>query len=132
MGLKSLTIKHGATNSVAGGSDFVFADDGVTITNGVHLVVPATTDYSVRESATWKFRPPTLLPTGVYTRDKKSVSFTVPMTLASGAVVNNVIRIEREVHPEMTVANVLEFNQKAAQLLWDTDTTAFWATGSLS
>jgi len=132
MGLKNMSINTGTTLSATGGTAKVFADDGVTIQNGVHCTVPATADYRVRESATWKYKPPTLLPTGVYTRDKKSVSLNIPQILASGAIVNNVIRIEREVHPEMSAANATDLNKLAAQLLFDSDADNFWAAGSLS
>lgn len=132
MGIKNLTIVAGGSIAVTGGTAKVFADDGVTVPNGVHLTVPATADFRVRESATFKYRPPSLLSTGEYTRDKKSVSYTEPQLLANGKIVNNVIRIERELHPELTAANVVEFNKRASQLLIDTDTDNFWAAGSLS
>lgn len=132
MGIKSMSLLSGTTLSATGGTAMVFTDDGLTINNGVHLVVPATTDYRVRESATFKYKAPALQTDGSYTRDKKSVSFNVPQILASGKVVNNVIRIEREVHPELSAANATALNKIAAQLLFDTDTDNFWAAGSLS
>lgn len=132
MGLKNMSLLSGAAVAATGGTAFVFADDGVTIPNGVHLIVPATADYRVRESVTAKYRPPSLQSDGSYTRDKKSVSFTVPQLLASGKVVNNVIRIEREVHPELAAAAAVEINKKASQFLFDADTDAFWATGSVA
>jgi hypothetical protein len=52
--------------------------------------------------------------------------------LASGKVVFNVIRIEREVHPEFSAANATDLNKVGAQLLFDTDMDNFWAAGSLS
>jgi hypothetical protein len=131
MPLKTMSLLTGTTLSATGGTAMAFTDDGVTIQNGVHLVVPATASYTVRESATFKYRPPALVK-GVYTRDKKSVSFNVPIILASGETVNNVIRVEREVHPEFSAANCVELNKKAAQLLFDSDTDNFWAAGSLS
>lgn len=132
MGIKTMSIPTGATLSATGGTAKVFADDGVTIQNGVHLTVPATTDYRVRESATFKYRPPALLTDGSYTRDKKSVSFNIPQLLANGKIVNNVVRIEREVHPELSAANATDLNKMAAQMLFDADTDNFWAAGSLS
>lgn len=132
MGLKNMSILASATISASGGSAFVFADDGVTVQNGVHLIVPGTADYRVRESATFKYKPPSLTVDGAYTRDKKSVSFNVPLILASGKVVNNVIRVEREVHPELSSTEVIEINKKAAQLLVGSDTSLFWSAGSLS
>jgi hypothetical protein len=132
MSVRNMTLKTGGTNSVSGGSDLVFADDGTTIQNGVHISVPATADYRVRQNATLKYKAPTLLADGTYTRDKKEVSYTVPLVRADGKVVFNVIRISREVDPEMGAAAVLDLNTIAAQLLFDSDMTNFWAAGSLS
>lgn len=132
MSLKNASLLTGATVSATGGTALVFADDGVTVPNGVHLVVPATADYRVRQNATCKFRPPALLADGSYTRDKKSVSYTVPQILASGKVVNNVIRVEREVHPELGASAATDMNRIAAQFLFDSDTDNFWSAGSVS
>lgn len=132
MGLKNMSIASGATVSVTGGTAVVFADDGVTVPNGVHLVVPADTNYATRRAATAKYRPPVLNSDGTYDRDKKYISFVWPMTLASGKIINNVIRVEREVHPEFSAANCTDFNKLAAQLLVDSDLDNFWAAGSLS
>lgn len=132
MGLKNMSLLTGATVSATGGTAVVFADDGVTIPNGVHLVVPADTSYATRRSAVAKFRPPILNTLGEYSKDKKYISYTKPMTLASGKVVNNVIRVEREVHPELSAADAADLNKIAAQLLVDSDGDNFWAAGSLT
>lgn len=132
MGLKTLSLLSGASVSASGGTAMAFTDDGVTIQNGVHLIVPATADYRVRESATAKYKPAALQGDGSYTRDKKSISFNVPLLLASGKITNNVIRVEREVHPELSAASAANLNKIAAQLLIDSDTDNFWAAGSLS
>lgn len=132
MGIRTMTISTGATIAPTGGSNMVFADDGTTVQNGVHLVVPATTDYRVRENATVKYRAPTLGTDGSYSKDKKSISFTVPIVLASGKIAFNVIRVEREVHPEFSAANAANLNVIAAQLLCDSEAANFWSTGSLS
>lgn len=133
MGLKNMSLLASATVSATGGTAQVFADDGQTIPNGVHLVVPADTDYQTRRQATCKYRPPTLdAKTGVYGKDKKSISYALPVVLSTGQVVFNTIRIEREVHPSLAAATCVELNKIGAQLLVDTDTDAFWATGSIS
>lgn len=135
MSVRNASILSGSTYvAPTGGTAFVFADDGVSIQNGVHLTVPATADYTVRESATLKYKPPSLQPDGTYTRDKKSISYNVPIKLAGDEVrvSNCVIRIEREVHPEMSAAQALEINAKACQLLMDADFALFWSAGSLS
>lgn len=133
MSLKNMSLLTGATITPSAGTAKVFADDGITVTNGVHLVVPATVDYRVRESATFKYKSPTLLADGTYTRDKKEITFVIPMLLASGKVSFNTFRISREVHPEFSAANATDFNKLACQMLaGDSDTDAFWATGSMA
>lgn len=133
MGLKNMSLIASGTIAVSGGTAQVFADNGVTIANGIQLVVPADTDYQVRRVATVKYRPPTLDPkTGSYGKDKKSISYVVPIVLTDGRVVFNTIRIEREVHPSLAAASCTELNKIGAQLLIDSDTDGFWATGSLS
>lgn len=133
MGLKSMSLLASASVSASGGTALVFADDGVTIQNGLHLIVPADTDYQTRRQVTAKYRQPTLDPkTATYSKDKKSISLSLPMVLTDGRVVFNTIRLEREVHPSLSAANALELNNLGAQLLVDADVTAFWATGSLT
>lgn len=132
MGLKTMSLLTGATVSASGGTALAFADDGVSIQNGLHLVVPADTDYQTRRQATAKVKQPTLdTKTGAYGKDKKTISLTLPQVLTDGKVVFNVIRVEREVHPSLSAANALELNKLGAQLLVDADTTDFWAAGTL-
>jgi hypothetical protein len=133
MGLKTMSLLASATVAASGGSALAFAEDGVQVSNGVHCIVPADADYATRRSLTAKYRPPTYdANTGTYSKDKKTISFTKPIVLASGKVVFNVIRCEREVHPELSAAEAIELNKLAAQLFVDSDTDNFWATGSLS
>jgi len=133
MGLKTMSLLAGATIAASGGTALGFTDDGVTIANGLHLVVPADADYQTRRQVTVKYRQPTLdAKTGVYVKDKKSISLALPIVLTSGAVVFNTIRIEREIHPSLSAAEALELNKLGAQLLTDSDVENFWAAGSLS
>lgn len=133
MSLKTMTLATGATLGVTGGTPIVFAENGVTIPNGLQLMVPADADYQTRRVCTIKNRPPTLnAKTGVYGKDKKSMSLSLPMVLTDGSVVFNTVRIEREVHPSLSAANALELIKLAAQMFFDDDCTAFWANGSLT
>jgi hypothetical protein len=133
MGLKNMSLLAAATVAASGGTALVFADDGVTIPNGLHLIVPADTDYQTRRNVTVKYRPPTLdAKTGVYGKDKKSMCLAKPVVLADGRVVFCTIRIEREIHPSLSAADCVELNKLGAQLLADADTDGFWANGSLS
>lgn len=133
MALKNMSVQTGATIAPTGGSALVFADDGVTIPNGLHLIVPADADYQTRRSCTTKYRPPTYdSKTGVYGKDKKTVTYVIPQVLSGGTVVFNILRIEREVHPSFAAASAADMNIIGAQLLTDSDATNFWANGSLS
>lgn len=133
MGLKNMSLLAASSVAASGGTALVFADDGVTIQNGLHLIIPADADYQTRRQATVKYKAPTLdVKTGVYGKDKKSISLTLPIVLSDGRVVFNVVRVEREVHPTLSAEDAAELNKLAAQLLVDADTDAFWATGSLS
>lgn len=133
MGIKSISLLTGATLSASGGSALAFADDGQSIPNGVHLVVPGDTDYQTRRQATVKYRPPTLdARTGVYGKDKKTVSLVQPVVLETGQVVFNTVRIEREVHPSTSAADALDLLKVGAQFATDSDAEAFWAVGSLA
>jgi transcriptional/translational regulatory protein YebC/TACO1 len=131
-GIQTMTLKSGATLGTTGGTDYVFAPDGITIQNGVHLTVPAVANYAERPVATVKYRPPVLGADGGYTKDKKSVSFSIPRTLSNGKVVFDTLRIEREIHPETTAADALDMNVLGAQMLFDSEAATFWSAGSLS
>lgn len=132
MGLKNMSINTGGTIANTGGTAKVFTDDGVSVPGGVHLVVPATADFRVRESATFRYRPAALSQSGEYTRAQYQASVTVPKALASGKYVNNVFRIVADIHPESTSTEQADIRKLAAQLLFDGDTDNFWAAGSLS
>lgn len=132
MGLKTMSLLASASVAASGGSALAFLDDGVSIQNGLHLIVPADTDYQTRRSVTAKVKQPTIDPkTGAYGKDRKTMSFTKPQVLADGKVIFNVIRIEREVHPSLAAADALEMNKLAAQMLVDSDCADFWASGTL-
>jgi len=134
MGLKNMSLTANATSiTPAGGTALAFADDGVSIPNGLHLIVPADADYQTRRQVTIKYRQPSIdAKTGVYSKDKKSICLALPMVLSTGQVVFNTIRIEREVHPSLSAANAAELCNLGAQLLTDADVVSFWANGSLS
>lgn len=133
MALKNMSLLTGATIAPSGGTALVFADNGVTVPNGVQLVVPADADYQTRRVVTVKYRPATIdVKTGAYGKDKKSMTLAKPVVLADGRVVFCTIRIEREMHPSVAAADCVEMNKLGAQMLVDADTDAYWANGSLS
>lgn len=133
MPLNGAIVKSGATAlTPTGGSDKTFTSDGVSIPNGIHLANAGQTDFRIRENLAIRNRVPVLNGNGSWSRDRKAITFTVPKALADGTYVNNVIRIEREVHPESTAAEALELNMIAGQILSDSDFSNFWSAGSLA
>lgn len=133
MSIQNAVVKTGATGmTVTAGTDLTFGPDGITIANGTHLAVPADADFRTRRNLTVKTKVPVLAPDGTYSKDKKSVTYVVPKILANGRTVFNLIRIEREVHPECTAAEAFELNMIGGQLVSDSDFAAFWAGGSLA
>jgi len=133
MGLKNMSLKAGSSIGASGGTDQVFAETGITIQNGLQLMVPADTDYQTRRTCTIKYRPPTLDPkTGRFSKDKKTMVYTVPFVLTDGSISFQVVRVEREVHPTYSAANAAELCVIGAQLFGDVDVAAFWATGSMA
>lgn len=132
MPLNGAIVKKDATGiTVTAGTDQTFTSDGAAIANGVHLVDAGQTDYRIRRSLTFKVKQPTYGPTSGYSKDRKGVTLTCPKILADGSTVFNLIRIEREIHPESSSAEMADVNRVAAQLLTDADFDSFWSVGSL-
>lgn len=131
MSVNNLSIMSGATGiAVTGGTSTDYVADGIVIPSGVHVSVPADADFRTRRSMTFKAKMPTLV-NGEYSKLKLSAVYVKPQILMSGKVVFNLIRIEREIHPELDLADATEFNLVGAQMLCDPETTNFWAAGSL-
>jgi hypothetical protein len=109
-----------------------FTPDGVSVANGIHLSNAAQADFRIRENMTIKYKPPALAGDGSYTKGKWSITYVEPKILTSGATVFNLVRIEREVHPESSAAEALNLLMVGGQLMADADFAAFWAAGSLA
>lgn len=132
MGVQTTTLKEGATGiTIVGGSDLAFTPDGVSVPNGVHLAAAAVADFRVRPTITLKTRNPQLN-NGTFSKAKRWLSFTLPTILTDLSVVYNVVRIEVEVHPELTAAAAVDIARIGAQLLSDDDLVTFIASGSLA
>lgn len=133
MPIQGSVLKTGATSlTTVGGTDITFTPDGVTVVGGVHVSDASQTDFRIRKNMTVKNRVPSLGADGVYSKDKKSITITCPKILSSGKTVFNLIRIERELHPESTAAEGTELQLLGAQALSDADFTSFWQSGSLA
>lgn len=132
MSLQHGEVLAGGTLTASGGTAVTYTPDGQTIPNGIHLINAAVADYRVRPNVTFRYKIPVLDSQGVFSKDRKTSLLVMPKLLASGKIVFPLIRIEREVHPEMTAAEALELNIQAAQFLTRPDYAPFWATGSMA
>jgi hypothetical protein len=132
MSLSSFAVLAGGTNSATGGTSKTYAIDGKPVVGGVHVADASVADFRVRPNATFRNREPKYNSAlKKFSKDKKGVTLVIPKLLADGSTEYNLIRIEREVHPESTAAEALELNIQGAQLLFDSEVAAFWASGSL-
>jgi hypothetical protein len=131
MPLNGAIIKKAGTNSVTGGTDVTYSETGAAVVNGKQLIDSSVADFRIRPVITAKVKQPTLK-AGVYSKDRKSLQLVIPKILTSGETVFNLIRIEREVHPESTAAEALELNTQGAQMLYDSDFSNFWSLGTLA
>lgn len=133
MGLKTMSLLSGATVAVTGGTASNYVDDGVSIANGLRLACTSDTDYATRRQVTVKLRPPTRdTKTGKWTKDKKSITLVIPRPQTDGQVVFEALRIEREVLPSTTAAELDEIMKVGIQLMVDSDVAGFWQNGSLN
>jgi len=131
MSLRNMSLPVGGTISVSGGTTTDFADDGSTIQNGLHLIVPTDTSYLTRRSITAKVRQAAMQSDGSMSKIKRGLTFVKPTVLASGVTVYNVVRCEIDVHPEVEATIRAELLSVGALLFSDNDTANFWAVGSL-
>lgn len=133
MGLKTMSLLAGATITASGGTALGFAEDGIAVQNGLHLIVPADADYVTRRQLTAKYRPSVYdAKTGLFSKEKKSLCLVLPFVLPDGRLVYETLRIERELYPTESSANATELLKLGAQLCIDGDVEQFWLTGSLS
>lgn len=135
MSLKNMTLKSQTTSiDVVGGTPIVFAEDGVAIQNGVHLMVPADEDFKTRRVITAKSRNPALDPAkNRYSKSKRSMSFALPVVdTVTNEVTFRTIRIELEMEAAALAADVSEILCLGAQMCISDDTAQFWVTGARS
>lgn len=112
----SITILDGGTTSTAGGANQDFDRTSTPVTNGLEYADVSEADYFARQKVITTSRMPSLQGDGSYSKQKTSVRFVMPITLADGTIAYNVARVEVEAHPESTVANLAELREFAAQL----------------
>lgn len=132
MSINGCNILVSATGiTVSGGTAATFADDGQVVKNGIHVVdQTAAVPFIERKHATFKNRSYTRLPDGTFTRGKRNVNATQPILLPDGTLVYQPGRLELEIHPQATEAQILELRLFLCQLIMDADLDSFYKYGT--
>jgi hypothetical protein len=131
MTVQNASINTGSTVSSTGGTAVTYGPNGQTVSNGIVIVDTAAESFLTQAKITLSSKLPTVKTDGSMTKLKRKAILVEPFVDSKGVLQYDLIRIEREVHPESSAAKALDFNVKGAQLLTDADFTAFWATGNL-
>lgn len=126
----SITLKDGGTTTTAGGSDQSFDRTSLSVTNGYEYADVAEADFFARQKVIATSRMPTLQADGSYSKQKTSVRFVMPITLADGTISYNVARVEIEAHPESSAANLAELREMAAQMAIQAGLDDLYVAGS--
>lgn len=133
MPITGMTLMKNATSgTTVGGTSTTFNEDGVEVKNGKHVADLAELSFALRSNITFRNRNPVLNPDGSYTKAKRTISLVVPKQLANLSYAFNLARIEIEMHPEMSAAEMTNLRMLAAQLLTDSDVISFIDAGSLA
>lgn len=131
MPIKGASIANGPTISITSGTAVTLTDDGQLVSGGTHVIDASVTDFRIRPNLTFKTKQPSLQTDGVsWSKGRKSVTITHPKVLANLKQEFPSMKIELLDHPEMTVAEVTKLKEWAVQVIWDTDFSNFWSTGS--
>lgn len=134
MPISGMTILNNSTAQAAptGGTAVTLTENGVAITNGKSVADAGNTNFLTRLFAYFRNKPPVKQPDKSYSKGKRTGTIVQPKLIASGEYVNNLIRIEMEVHPESSDAEMTSLMFNGSQLLSDPDTSSFWKSGSLA
>lgn len=134
MGMQSMTLLAGATVSATGGTTQTLTPTNESVVGGIKLIDASVADMRIRPYVIAKCSWPTINPsTGKYTgKVKHTLQYVEPVLETDGTISFQTIKIERSVTPSYAAASAVDLNKKGAQLLVDSDTTSFLATGSLA
>jgi hypothetical protein len=113
----SVTLSDGGTTSTTGGSAQTFSRTNLSVNNGYEYADVSEADFFARQKVIISARQPSEQSDGSWSKQKASLRFVLPITLADGSVAYNVARVEVEYHPEASAANLAELREMAAQWL---------------
>jgi len=133
MGIRSLELVESSTLgtlTLEGSTPLTFAEDGVVIANGVHMIC-TDDDATTRRQLAFKARPSAYdMRTGSFTKMKNTLSVSTPVHSSDGKMSFTTVRVEFEATPESpTETNVAMLNL-AAQAIVAQQAKNFWLLGA--
>lgn len=131
MSLVNLTLLSGATVGATGGTSVQFGPDGSVVTRGLAVVDTTESDIRTQDKVIFRGTKGTLQADGTWSKDRRSAKIVCPDLLSDGKQDFPSIEISYVGSPLNTAVKIAALKNYAAQLIIDSDMSAFWNTGSL-
>lgn len=132
MALTGGIVDVGATLSQTGGTAKTLTSGLVTVVGGIQLIDASVADIRIQPAATFRIKAPVRNPDGTWSKMKHSVTYVEPyLDATTGKVTYDLVRIEREVRPDLAVANKADLLTTGAQLCIKSPFVDFWANNAL-
>lgn len=130
--LNSASLQTGATGAtITGGTAVTYSQNGAVIPQGIQVADTSATDYRTQKTITFRSRL-AAYNKGLWSKNKRSATVVQPKVLADGSIAFNVFRVEQEIHPESSAAEILELRMLGVQSILDSEYATFWSNGSLA
>ncbi len=127
----SVQLLDGGTTSTAGGTAQTFDRTNLAVNNGYEYADVSIADFFARQKVIITTRMPQLQSDGSWSKQKTSLRFVLPITLADGSVSYQIVRAETEVHPEASAANLAELREFGAQMFKSSSFDNVFIAGTL-
>lgn len=126
----SITLLDGGTSSTTGGSNQEFDRTSETVNNGYAYADVAEADFFARDKIILASRMPAVQADGLYSKQKTSVKYVSPVTRTDGSIGYNVTRVETELYPESSAAQLTKHREYAAQAALDSELDDLFVAGT--
>jgi len=126
----SITLLDGGTSSTAGGAAQAFSRTSTPVNNGYEYADVSEADFFARQKVILTSRMPSLQSDGTWSKQKTSCRFVSPITRADGSIGYNVTRMETELDPESSAADLTEHREFGAQLALDSELDSLYTAGT--
>jgi hypothetical protein len=127
----TISLLAGGTTSTSGGSAQDFSRTNTSVNNGNEYADVSEPDFFARQKVVLSTRQPALQSDGSWSKQKTSSRFVTPKILASGEVVYNITRVEVEVHPETSAAELAIQREMGGQMAIGAALDELYTAGTL-